>query len=76
MSKNVLIFLYTFRRKWMDLKLILDNNGSVIASDILASMKKREEELFGTGLILLDSLLQEIFIFKMQNAGSMVGQWK
>ena len=29
-----------------------------------------------TELILLDSLLQEIFIFKMQNAGSMVGQWK
>ena len=52
MSKNVLIFLYTFRRKWMDLKLILDNNGSVIASDILASMKKREEELFGSNVML------------------------
>ena len=52
MSKNVLIFLYTFRRKWMDLKLILDNNGSVIASDILASMKRREEELFGSNVML------------------------
>ena len=36
----------------MDLKLILDNNGSVIASDILASMKKREEELFGSNVML------------------------
>ena len=52
MSKNVLIFLYTFRRKWMDLKLILENNGSVITSDILASMKRREEELFGSNVML------------------------
>ena len=36
----------------MDLKLILDNTGSVIASDILASMKRREEELFGSNVML------------------------
>ena len=36
----------------MDLKLILENNGSVIASDILASMKRREEELFGSNVML------------------------
>jgi len=41
-----------FYRKWTGLKLILADNGSLVADGILESMRRREPELFSHPLVL------------------------
>jgi hypothetical protein len=41
-----------FYRKWSGLRLYYENNGSILATEIAKSMKKRESELLNNGLLL------------------------
>jgi hypothetical protein len=46
-----------FFREWTGLKLYLENKGGVLADDICASMKRREQEMLDNGMLLAAVLL-------------------
>ena len=46
------IHFFIFLRKWTGLKLQLQAQGSVIAEEILSSMRRREGELFSSSTML------------------------
>jgi hypothetical protein len=46
-----------FYKKWSGLRLYYENNGSLLATEIAKSMKKREADLLDNGLLLAAVLL-------------------